>query len=495
MASLSRPKQLKPRGSLHAVISGGVTKQKIKAAESRFINPDPGEWIQDHFVIPETGKPLELQPYQEKALTRALHRTDGLFDHSIVLWSDVKKSAKSTIAAAVALWWAFQVDWGQVIIVANDLKQADSRVGFYLRRAIELNPALRDVCKVIQYKVTLPNHTIIEAVPIDPSGEAGGNADAVFYSELWGAHQEGQRRMWTETTLPPGKFGKAFRWVETYAGYSGESLLLEQLYQQATQQGRRYPGDVPMFENDTGRMFAMWNDKGRMPWHTTEYYGQEAAVLMPNEFKRIHQNQWVTSEDIFVPLEWWDACKSNAIPDLTLSDSLVIAMDAGVSNDNFALVAVTRDPNNTERSIVRYARRWLPPKGGKIDFQGTAEEPGPELEVRRLCQQYNVIEVAYDPMQLEDMAGRLRKDGVAWFRPFSQAKERLIADNMLRQMIQDRRVLHRGEPHLREYIGNANVQIDAEERKIRIVKRSELLKIDLAVALSMANCEVMRLNL
>jgi phage terminase large subunit-like protein len=62
-------------------------------------------------------------------------------------------------------------------------------------------------------------------------------------------------------------------------------------------------------------------------------------------------------------------------------------------------------------------------------------------------------------------------------------------------MIQERRIVHGGEPDLREHIGNANAEIDPEERKIRIVKRSELLKIDLAVAMSMANNEIMRLNL
>jgi phage terminase large subunit-like protein len=475
-----------------------------RTRQRKFINPNPIKWMQEHFIIPETGTAIQLEPYQKQAMREALKRTDGEhFDHSVIIWSDVKKSAKSTIAAAVALWYAFQVEWGQIVIVANDLKQADSRVGFYLRRAIELNPELAKLCKIIKYRVELPNHTFIEMVPIDPSGEAGGNADAVIYSELWGAHEEGKQRMWTETTLPPNKMGKAFRWVETYAGYSGESILLEQLYQQATRQGERIKDTIaPLYINRPARMFAMWNQQGRMPWHTQEYYAQEEAVLLPNEFKRIHQNTWVTSEDIFVPLEWWDACKYDQgiawmamTRPLDGNDPMVIAMDAGVSSDNFAIVGVSRHPVNDNLSVVRYSRRWIPPRDGKIDFQGTADNPGPELEIRRLCQQYNVIEVAYDPMQLEDMAGRLRKEGIAWFRPFSQAKERLVADNMLRQMIQDRRVLHSGEADLREHIGNANAQVDAEERKIRIIKRSPLLKIDLAVALSMANADAMRLNL
>lgn len=439
---------------------------------------------------------MRLEPYQRAALAEALRRNgDGRFAYSTIIWSDVKKSAKSTLAAAVALWRAFQVDWGQIVIVANDLKQADSRVGYYMRRAVELNPEIKALAKMVQYRISLPNHSFIESVPIDPSGEAGGNADMVVYSELWGAHEEAKHRMWTETTLPPAKMGYSFRWVETYAGYSGESQLLERLYDQGVKNGRRLPDqEAPVYVNDAARMFTLWNDKGRMPWHTKDYYAQEEAVLLPNEFRRVHQNEWVTSQDVFVQIDWWDACKATLPPE-TNGEPWIIAMDAGVSNDNFGIVATTRKPGDDTRSIVRYSRRWKPPQGGKIDFQGTEEHPGPEIELRRLIATHNVVEVTYDPMQLEDMAGRLRKEGLAWFRPFTQAKERLIADNMLRTMIMDRRVLHDGNPTLREHIQNANAEIDGEERKIRIVKRSDLLKIDLAVALSMANCETMRLNL
>jgi phage terminase large subunit-like protein len=252
--------------------------------------------------------------------------------------------------------------------------------------------------------------------------------------------------------------------------------------------------DFPVFANDQIRMFCLWNDRGRMPWHTPGYYGQEEGVLTPNEFSRLHKNEWVSSVDVFVEISWWNACQS----EISLgpeNEPWIVALDAGVSGDNFALVAVSRHSGNDTHSVVRYARKWAPPKGGKIDFQGTKEEPGPERELRRLIDEHNVIQIAYDPYQLEDMAGRLRKEGLGWFKAFSQAKDRLIADSQLRQMIMERRIHHSGEHDLKEHIGNANAKIDPEERKIRIVKRSELLKVDLAVALSMANGECMRLNL
>ena len=471
---------------------------------NQFINPDPVAWIEDHFYIPETKSIIPLEPYQREMIREALSRDkNGLFNYSTIIWSDVKKSAKSTIAAAIALWMGFQVEWGQITLVANDLKQVDSRVGFYIRRAIELNPEMAKVCKIVRYQISLPNHTFIESVPIDPSGEAGGNADMVIYSELWGAHQEAKQRMWAETTLPPNKFGKSFRWVESYAGYSGESLLLEKLYQQGTKEEHgahrldveELPDDFPAFANAQSRMFCMWNDRGRMPWHSPEYYGQEEGVLTPNEFRRLHKNEWVSSEDVFVEIEWWDACQMESIPPGPENDPWIVALDAGVSGDSFAVVAVSRFPGEDIHSAVRYAKQWKPPKGGKIDFQGTDEFPGPEKELRRLLEERNIVEVAYDPYQLEDMAGRLRKEGLGWFKAFSQAKERLIADSQLRQMIMERRLHHSGEHDLREHVGNANAKIDPEERKIRIVKRSELLKVDLAVALSMANGECMRLNL
>ena len=135
------------------------------------------------------------------------------------------------------------------------------------------------------------------------------------------------------------------------------------------------------------------------------------------------------------------------------------------------------------------------PVNGKIDFQGTDERPGPEKVLRRLIGEYNVIEVAYDPYQLHDMANRLKKEGLAWFRPFNQGMDRLIADSQFRDIIRDRRFWHRGESDMREHIQNANAQIDPNDSKIRLVKRAEQLKIDLAVAPSMCSHELLRLNL
>ena len=54
---------------------------------------------------------------------------------------------------------------------------------------------------------------------------------------------------------------------------------------------------------------------------------------------------------------------------------------------------------------------------------------------------------------------------------------------------------HNGNIDLREHIGNAGRKMDVDGRRFRIVQRDPDLKIDLAVSLSMATYECLRLNI
>jgi len=144
-------------------------------------------------------------------------------------------------------------------------------------------------------------------------------------------------------------------------------------------------------------------------------------------------------------------------------------------------VMVSGRGDNGQHLDVRYANAWKPPLNGKIDFQEV------EAEIRRLLASYNVVEICYDPYQLEDMANRLKKERIAHLKEFKQGADRLVSDKALRDMIRDRRVHHDGGyPDLSTHVCNANYKTDADDAKLRIVKRSQSLKIDLCVCLSMA---------
>lgn len=472
---------------------------------------DPVHFIKSHFFIPELRGPITLAPYHEAVLREAYRRDgNGLFVYSTVVWSDIKKSAKSSIAAAVCLERACHNAYASVKIIANDLKQADSRVAYYLRRAIELNPSLRSLAHTKLYKTTLSNKSIIEAIPIDPTGEAGGNDDFICFSELWGAKGTAAERMWAEMRLSPTKYGRSQYWIETYAGYSGESVLLEQLYETGVREGKQIDLGIEGLEvyvNEAARQLTLWNTVPRCTWQTKEYYAQEAATLPAEEFNRVHRNQWASALSPFVPIQWFDACKVDAMKPLDKYREVIVALDAAVSDDCFAIVTVsheTRDLIDTKTNqksgevtyiAVREVRVWYPPKGGKMQYSNTDDPYDPEFPegyVRKLANDYNVIEFCYDSYQLHHFCTTLRNENLGAFTEFSQGGQRLEADKQLYDLIRDRRIAHRGEPELRQHILNASKKMD-DNSKLRIVKQAETKKIDSAVCLSMASYRALAL--
>ena len=451
------------------------------------------QWIQSEFYIPERrleqNPAMQLAPYQ-RAVLREANRRDkaGKFVYDTVIWSDLKKSIKSSIAAAVILYRALCTPYGSFKVVANDLKQADSRVFYYIKRAIDLNPNLRGGAFIQNYRnrIVLDNKAVIEAIPVDPKGEAGGNDDMIEWTELHAAKGTAHLSMWTEMTLSPTKHGYSQRWIDTYAGYRDESPLLQPLYDELVKPENLITLDDPDAQADLelyaqGRVLCLWNTKPRLKWQTEEYYASEAAALAPQEFKRIHRNEWGSSTEKFVPMEWWDACK-RALPPMDKYRELAVTMDAAISGDCFGILAVSR---HGDAIAPRYARIWTPPPHGKIDYEA---DDGPEAYIKWLCRDFNVVIVAYDEYQLHEMVTRLSNKNIAYFEKFSQDAPRAIADKQLYDMIRDRRVWHDGTlDDLTTHIRNANGKIEGKNKEVmRIVKRSENLKIDLAVCLSMA---------
>jgi hypothetical protein len=222
---------------------------------------------------------------------------------------------------------------------------------------------------------------------------------------------------------------------------------------------------------------------------------QRAQTLSEAEQRILLQALWEDDTDVekFVNIIWWDNCRENTQP--IGRNSAVIALDAATGSENpgyiadcFAMVMVTRHPSRKSDVMVRYCGVWEPLPGVLLDFAPIEEE------LRRLCKEFSVIEVAYDPHQLHDMATRLKSQQIANIQAFSQQKARHIADKQLQDLIMARRIAHDGNPLLRQHIDNANVKKYGQDG-IGLVKRSTSQKIDSAVALSMACSRVLYYNL
>ena len=84
------------------------------------------------------------------------------------------------------------------------------------------------------------------------------------------------------------------RLTVTYAGFEGESELLERLYKRGLQGEAIGTG----LYSQPGLLMA-WHHLPVAPWQTAEWIEQMRGQLRPNAFLRLIENKWVTSESTF----------------------------------------------------------------------------------------------------------------------------------------------------------------------------------------------------
>lgn len=448
------------------------------------------DWITSHFFVPELDGPIDLAPYQVAALNEATKKDEnGMYAYSLIAWMDIKKSIKSCIAAAVALRMAFIRDWASIKVVANKRDQAKSRSYFYITRSLKLNPETQKMLangdiKINNYTISLNfNNSTIKALPLNPEGEAGGNDDLIIWTEAWAAKTKAAQTMYTEMVIPPNKFGQGFKWLESYAGFSGASPILEPIYTENVKDEHRIRKSN-MYSN--GRTFVLCNHEPRLPWQTDEYYVQQSKELTESEFNRVHRNRWQSPTDKFIDGLQWDLCKGK-IPPLKKGDKLVLALDVGLKNDNFSIVGVNK---LNGKIAVRIVKVWKPVKGQTLKFTNPTGDKSKDVEypygfIKFLCKTFKVVALRYDPYQAEKLAEDLTLNRIVNCEPFNQGAPRERADKYLYDIIRDQEIIHDGNTTLSHHIKNANAHHKGNN-KIRLVKRNNSLKIDAAVALSMA---------
>lgn len=177
----------------------------------------------------------------------------------------------------------------------------------------------------------------------------------------------------------------------------------------------------------------------------------------------------------------WSSLQSDSIPNPYAP--CVLALDAGVDSDNFAAVTACWDSVKRIPS-VRDTQLWVPKETetGQLDLNEIYDW------VRKFIKTRKVLRTVYDPYQMAAFGQDLAKTYDV--KAFSQGTARLDADTRLKQSIMRGEVTHDGQPDLAEHISNADVKIDSQGARLRLIKRSPAHKIDLAVATSMAVYEL-----
>jgi hypothetical protein len=425
----------------------------------------------------EKGQPWQLAPYQRRVLDLAFKRgLKGELLYRLVVLSEPKKSGKTFLAACLGLWWAVTTRATEIIVCANDREQAESRVFKTMVDLIEQNPALKSECKPYSREIVFENGTIITAISSDFKGAAGSRHSLVIYDELWGFELESSRRLYEELTPPPSEFS-AWVLIVTYAGFSGESDLLESIYNRGMA-GRRIDSELECYDAD--ELFMFWSHTPRQEWQDDAYYAQQANILRPNQFRRLHRNEWVSSENTFIEPASYDSCVESGLkPDSR--GALFIGVDASIRRDSTAAVCVRYD-DHTDRLVLADYKIWKPAPGQPINLEASVE-----FYLRRIYGDFPRTEIAkvfVDPYQMARSVQTLQAAGLP-VEEYNQTQNNLTeATEALYSVLTTKGIRLYNAPDLREHVLNA-VSVETP-RGIRLSKQKTSRKIDGAVALSFA---------
>ena len=218
--------------------------------------------------------------------------------------------------------------YSEALTIANSLEQAQGRVFAQVRKIIETSPSLRDEARVTQDRITIAGATI-QAIPSDAGSAAGSDQMISAFDELWAFDTERGHRLFDELVPPPTQ-KVACRLTVTYAGFSGELVLLEGLYKR----GMKQPEVAPALRAGDGILMA-WHHEPVAPWQDEAWIEEMRRSLRPYQFLRMVRNEWVTSESAFVEMEWYERCVDAEAGPLVADRGVpvYVGVDASVKRD------------------------------------------------------------------------------------------------------------------------------------------------------------------
>lgn len=463
------------------------------------------DWVEEkRFIIrgsynPETDEstpvgPLMLLKHQKEILSHCLTQdpVTGKFPYTTVIYSATKKSGKTTIEASIGEWWLEEYPFPtEGYVIANDLEHAQGRVFADMTFSVKAKETAYPTKSRIEY----PSGTFALALAQEYKSASGSRHSLTMWDELWGYMSDDSRRMWAEMTpiqIPGVPF--SLRVIVTYAGFEGESDLLRDLYEQVVLNGEPVP-ELKHIKNSAGkpvcfrkgRMFAYWDTEPRMPWQTPEYYEEQMATLRPHEYLRLHENRWVSSDEQYIPIEWWDEATKRFETSLELdfknkrrSIPVVIGVDGGVKRDSTAIVACQYD-YATGMVDVAFHRIRTPTPDERVDL-----EQAVELYILKMNEEFRIVKVLYDPRELMRSMQTLSAHGIPCEEYVQTVNNMVAASGTLYELLRTQRLRAYPADDLREHMRFAVAEEKGQGFRIVKPDKRSPHHIDGAIALAMA---------
>lgn len=439
-------------------------------------------FAREHFTVLKgfrAGHPLDFTAWQ-KWLLRSLfeRRDDGRLRYRRALIGLPRKQGKSLLGSAIAVYGMVAGEPGaEIYAVAGDRQQA--RIIFNEAKSqIQASPLLTRETKVYRDAVEMPRFgSVFRVLSSEFRSQAGLNPSLVLFDELW---NQKTGDLYDQMSLGSGARLEPLILSITTAGYDLDSVCGQQY-----QYGKQIAGNEV-----TDDAFGFWwweapaecSITNRKAWKQAnpniaegllDPEDLDAATKQTPElaFRRWRLNQWVRTQESWLPIGAWDACRSEAPLDPMLP--VWVGIDMALKHDSIA-VAVAQPQG--DRVVVR-ARIWNPADQG-VDIAEV------EQHLRTLARTYQVHEFAYDPSFFQRSAEALADDGLPMVE-FPQSAQRMVpACGQAYELIVAGRVAHDGSPSLTDHVLSAAQRMT--EQGWRLSKGKSKRKIDGCIALVLA---------
>ena len=264
------------------------------------------------------------------------------------------------------------------------------------------------------------------------------------------------------------------RLTTTYAGFEGESELLEELFKR----GLALPTVGPDLHASDG-LLMYWTHQQIAPWQDEKWLAQSRQQLRPNQYLRMIENRLVSTESPFVEMKWFDQCVD---PDSVCKSASIVNLFtlALMHGSNMTGRQSSRAPGTkSNKARLIWHRIYQPTPTEPLNFEATVE-----ATIRELKSKFRIAKVCFDPWQMQSTAQRLRWAGI-WIEEFTQSSPRLTeASQNLFELIKSRNIILYPDADIRMAISRAVAK--ETSRGWHIGKQRQTHKIDAVIALGMA---------
>ena len=470
-----------------------------------------GKWARERRLI-------ELEPWQCFVLTTTfgwIHRETGLRRFREGYVEVPRKNAKSTLSSGLLLFMlsADGEHGAECYSAATTRDQA--RIVFDDARAMaDRTPDLRTYLGVaiMQHSLTVA-HTASKAAPLAAEGSTldGLNVHFAVIDEL---HAHKTRSVYDVIDTARGAREQSLLWNITTAGTDRSGIcyerrthvtkVLEGVIEDPAMFGVIYTiddGDDPFQPSSWAKANPNW---GKSVLRDDMEASARKAEAMPsalNNFLTKRLNVWVSGESPWMNMRAWDRCADVSLQQLDRFHGAKawIGLDLAQKKD-FAALAIVFDVDGVWHVCTRlYLNELAIQESGNAHLSGWARQGYVQVtdgditdfdvvaeDLRGLCRNFDVQEIAFDPALSMYFAGKLIEEGL----PLVEIAQRAMFFTppliQVENLVLEKKLRHDGNPVMTWMVSNLVVKVSKFNELRQPTKERPENKIDGPIAMLMA---------